>query len=113
GYWLAIERSSGQTVGQIGVLMTDLGGDPEPALGYVVDKDFWGHGIASEGARACIEWVFAHTEYPRVITLVRPENEPSLKVALSIGMIECGSVTFAGLEHRILSIDRPDTESSA
>jgi len=112
GYWLAIEKSSKRAVGQIGVLMTELEGKSEPALGYIVERRCWGRGFATEGARTCIEWVFAQTEYPRVITLVRPENEASLKVALSIGMIERGRVTFAGLEHRILSIDRPETESS-
>ena len=113
GYWLAIERSSSRAVGQIGVLMTELGGDPEPALGYIVERRSWGRGFASEGARACIEWIFAHTAHPRAITLVRPENEPSHSVAVRVGMIECGTVIFAGLEHRIYSIDRPDPESSA
>ena len=112
GYWLAIERSSSRAVGQIGVLMTKLEGESEPALGYMLERRSWGRGFASEGARACIEWIFAHTAYPRVITLVRPENEPSQNVAVSVGMIECDKVIFAGLEHRIYSIDRPEMESS-
>lgn len=107
GYWLVIEKSSQQPVGQIGVLMTEIDGQKEPALGYIVDSAFWRRRVASEATAACIEWVFAQTDHPRVITLVRPENKASLAVAGKIGMVEQGQTMFAGYEHKVFSIDRP------
>ncbi len=114
GYWLAIEKSSLQTVGQVGVLMTEVDGAVEPALGYIIDRKFWRRRVASETAAACVEWVFAETEYPRVITLIRPENKASQAVARKIGMVDQGQTRFAGLDHIVFSIDRPvrETEST-
>ena len=114
GYWLAIEKSSLQPVGQIGVLMTEVDGTVEPALGYIVDRKFWRRRVASETATACIEWVFAETEYPRVITLIRPENKASQALACKIGMVDQGQTRFTGLDHIVFSIDRPvrETEST-
>jgi RimJ/RimL family protein N-acetyltransferase len=68
--------------------------------------------VASEATAACVEWVFAQTDYPRVITLIRPENEPSLAVARKIGMVERGLTLFAGYEHKVYAIDRPGQELS-
>jgi RimJ/RimL family protein N-acetyltransferase len=110
GFWLVVERSSLQPVGQVGVLMTEVGGAVEPALGYVIDRQFWRRRVASETAAACIEWVFAETEYPRVITLIRPENRASQAVARKIGMVSQGQARFKGLDHLVFAIDRPGRE---
>ncbi len=110
GYWLVVEKSSHQPLGQVGVLMNEVDGAVEPALGYIVDRRHWRQAVASETAAACIEWVFAETEYSRVITLVRPENTASRALARKICMVELGQTRFSDIEHIVFSTDRPDRE---
>ena len=81
GYWLALERESGVPAGQAGVLMLEIDGVEQPVLGYILDRPFWGRGLATEAAAACRDWAFTELGASRVVTLIRPENEPSLAVA--------------------------------
>ena len=111
GYWLALEKSSKRPIGQIGVLMSEIDGRIEPALGYIIDRCFWRRRFASEGAAACLEWVLKQPDFSRVLCVVRPENQPSQGVARRIGMVETGRTMFAGYEHRVFSYPPPKKES--
>ncbi len=88
GYWLAVLKDSGRPVGQAGVIMMEVDGTREPALGYIIDRPFWRRGYATEAAAAGRDWAFETLGCSRVITLVRPENIPSIGVALKLGMVE-------------------------
>lgn len=99
GYWLALERAGGAPVGQLGVLPADVGNGEEPALGWMLARAYWGRGYATEGARACLAWARARLAPARVISLVRPENLPSLAVARRIGLEEQGLMEFHGYAH--------------
>jgi [ribosomal protein S5]-alanine N-acetyltransferase len=106
GYWLMIERGTGQPVGQAGVVMLTIDGEQAPSLGYIVDKPFWNRGYATEAASACLEWALAR--WPVAITPVRPENVPSLRVAEKLGMDEVRRTIYGsgGFEHILFSARR-------
>ena len=44
GYWLLCTREGGTRVGQAGILMTDIDGVREAALGYILDRSQWHRG---------------------------------------------------------------------
>src|ERR671917_591908 len=50
GYWLAVEKATGQPVGQAGLLTVEVEGVEEPALGYIIHRPFWRRGFAVEAA---------------------------------------------------------------
>ncbi len=106
GYWLAVERSTGEPVGQVGVMQAEVEGLSEASLGYILHRPFWGRGLASEAAAACRDWVFESLQVPRVISLVRPENLPSLAVARRIGLSIERRTIFARYEHFVLTMSR-------
>ena len=106
GYWLAIERDTGEPVGQMGVVQAEVDGVSEPSLGYIVQRAHWRRGLASEAAASCRDWVFDRQPVSRVITLVRPENLPSLAVARRIGLEIERRTIFARYEHFVLSMSR-------
>lgn len=99
GYWLLEEKDGGRPVGQAGVLMVEVEGVAEPALGYIIHRPYWGRGYATESAAANRDYVFVTLDRTRVITLIRPGNEPSQQVARKIGMTPEKRTTFAGVEH--------------
>jgi RimJ/RimL family protein N-acetyltransferase len=103
GYWLMIEKATGRPVGQAGVVMLTIDGEQAPSLGYIVDKPFWNRGYATEAAAACLEWALAR--WPAVITPIRPENVPSLRVAEKLGLTEERRTIYGsgGFEHILFS----------
>jgi RimJ/RimL family protein N-acetyltransferase len=55
-----------------------------PEIGYHIVRSEQGRGYATEAARACLAWVFEHTSYDTVCSLVAPENAPSRAVAAKV-----------------------------
>src|SRR5690606_34746369 len=57
--------------------LDDLG---EVDLGYRFMKEFWGKGIATEAASACITLGFDTLNLDKIIAMVLPENKGSVRV---------------------------------
>lgn len=111
GYWLAVEKATGQAVGQVGVLPRVLDGMDEVDVGYIIRRSRWREGFASEGAAACRDHVLETLGRPRVLCLVRPENTPSQGVARKIGFKTDGRIiVHAGLDHLVF-IGEPDRKT--
>jgi RimJ/RimL family protein N-acetyltransferase len=106
GYWLVAERASGEPVGQAGIVSAEVEGVVELSLGYILERLHWGRGLATEAAAASRDWAFDVLGAPRVITLIRPENLPSLGVARRVGMRLERRTIFAGYEHFVFSLSR-------
>ncbi len=108
GFWLAIEKATGRPVGQAGVLSHEVDGKSEIGLGYMLDRPFWGRGFATEAAVAGRDYVFDILGHSKLLCLVRPENEPSLAVALRLGMTVHGCTQYAGFTHLIFALSRAE-----
>ncbi|MHB8469986.1 MAG: GNAT family N-acetyltransferase [Gaiellaceae bacterium] len=67
-------------------------GHAETELGWTLAREHWGHGYATEAARALRHW--AHRE--RVISLIEPSNERSVRVAQRLGASPTETVTVSG-----------------
>lgn len=104
GLWLALERETGRPVGTLGLAMQDVEGDREPEIGYLLHRGSWGRGYATETAAGIRDAAFDRWSYPRVISLIRPINQPSRRVAERIGMRIERTVRHAGMEHLLYSI---------
>jgi RimJ/RimL family protein N-acetyltransferase len=107
GLWLALEKSSGRPVGQVGLLIQRVDGVEEKEVAYLIHRPFQRKGFATEAALACRDHAFTVLGRSRVIALIRPENEPSRKVAWKLGM-KPGEHTadHGGFKHEIFSISR-------
>ncbi len=81
GLW-AIERiTDGAFLGDCGPMLQPVANDWLPEIGYHLLRREWGHGYATEVARACLAWVFEETAFDRACSIVHPENLPSRRVA--------------------------------
>jgi RimJ/RimL family protein N-acetyltransferase len=63
----------------------DAGAHAETELGWAIARRCWGHGYATEAARAARAWVYAERDVDRVISLIAPDNERSIRVAEKLG----------------------------
>lgn len=86
---LVVERrSDGVYLGQIGLLhWDDVDGREDVEVAYMLAAEAWGQGYATEAARACRDWAFAHLSVDRVVSFIALPNEPSIRVAERNGMI--------------------------
>ena len=107
GLWAVILKSTGELIGDCGLIHQMVDGIEETEIGYHVRRDYWGQGLATEAARACRDYGFAHLRVERLISLIRPENLPSRRVAEKNDMKVIKEVTWHGLRHCVYGIDRP------
>jgi [ribosomal protein S5]-alanine N-acetyltransferase len=105
GLWLVEARDTGEPVGQVGIAIQDVEGERHPEIGWLLHRPFWGHGYATEAGGAARDVAFARWRYPYVISLIRPINLPSRRVAERLGMKPGREVTFHGFTHLVYSIN--------
>ena len=83
GPWAVTDRQTGAFMGRAGIHFPE--GWPGPELGYTFGKTFWGHGYATEAARAARDWAFTERDFPELISLIDPMNTASIGVATRVG----------------------------
>ncbi len=105
---LAVERrEDGVFMGRCGLLLWDTAswtptrcadakGPVETEVGYLLGRDYWGHGYATEAALAVRDWAFSNLELERLIALIYAENSRSIGVARKLGMEPDGEVEIFG-----------------
>jgi RimJ/RimL family protein N-acetyltransferase len=65
------------------------------------------HRSPGQAGMAIRDYAFRARAPPRVISLIRPENGPSQRVARRLGMEPAELVQFAGLDHLVFSVRSP------
>jgi len=111
-YWLAVNKESGQPVGQAGLLVLQVDGIEELGLGYIIHRPFWRMDYATEAAKGSRDYGFAQMGQSRVISLVRPENVPSQGVARKLGMTLEKRTHHADYEHLVFVAARPQVPTN-
>ena len=106
GFWLAVANETSQPVGQAGLLMQDLDGVMQVGLGYLMHRPFWRRGLAYEACTTVLEHAFETRGMRRVVSPIRPENEPSRRLAKRLGMVPGQQTDYAGFQHIIYTRSR-------
>ncbi len=104
GLWAMVLKQSGELIGDCGIILHEVEGESLYEIGYHLRRDFWGQGLATEAAIACREWGFANLKLERLISLIRPENLPSRRVAERNGMTIWKEVGWRGLQHCVYAV---------
>ena len=112
GLWAMILKASGELIGDCGLVLQDVDGENEIEIGYHVRRDYWGQGLATEAARACRDFGFASFPFERLISIIRPANIASRRVAEKNGLTVWKAVSRVGLPHLVYSIQR-DSDKQA
>lgn len=94
GMWAVELKDEARCIGRIG-----LYGPPHwPGLelGWVLGRAHWGRGLAREGADAARRWAFEVLGCERLISLIRPDNVRSLRLAAALGAQPDGDCDLLG-----------------
>ena len=99
GVGAMVERATGRVVGDAGVQA--LGGPPSIAghrLRYMVNREYWGRGYATEAAQASLDFASVHSVSRRSRRSHIPAYRASQHVLEKIGMAYEGVVEYDGLD---------------
>ena len=107
--WAVEERQSGEMIGRIGCWQPE--GWPGFEIGWMLRRTYWGRGFATEGAKAAMDYAFGELQQSRVISLIRPENAASRRVAQKLGEKLAGTTEIFGGEAVIYEIRQEDWQS--
>ena len=85
-FFATILKSDQRFIGQCGLLHQEVEEQQEVELGYVLAKTYWQHGLAVEGIAALKDYGLQQLGFPRVISLIPPDNTASIHIAEKVGM---------------------------
>ncbi|MGA9800286.1 MAG: GNAT family N-acetyltransferase, partial [Terriglobales bacterium] len=106
GLWAMVLKSSGELVGDCGLTRQTVDKVDEIEIGYHLRRDLWGRGLAPEAASACRDYGFERLRTDQLISLIRPENLPSRRVAEKVGLRWWKEVMWRDLPHCVYMIRR-------
>lgn len=86
GLWAVILKETDQMIGQCGLTMQPWKGEEVLEVGYLLERNFWHRGYATEAARACRDYAFEVLQAKEVCSIIRDTNLASQKVAIRNGM---------------------------
>ena len=83
GHWAVEEKATGRMIGRIGFLNPE--GWPGFEIGWTLARHAWGKGYATEGGKRALVYAFKELDQSHVISLIHPDNKPSMRVAERLG----------------------------
>ena len=96
-----VEKQSGRLIGDCGVVWQDVEDRMELEAGYHVNREFWNQGLATESARAVIDSAFSDLGVNLVVSMIRPENIASRRVAEKNGLVMSRIIFWRNYDHCI------------
>jgi RimJ/RimL family protein N-acetyltransferase len=105
GQWTVVERATGVVVGRVGLWYPE--GWPGVELGWIIRRERWGQGLATEAAEAALAWAWTHVDTDHIISIIAPDNHRSIRVAEKIGESFERSELVSGVRSSIYGVHRP------
>jgi RimJ/RimL family protein N-acetyltransferase len=111
-------RGDGRVLGRVGFLVWDredwrtgtraeLGDQAEVEIGWLLAREHWGVGYATEAALAARDWAWSELGLQRLVSLILHGNERSVGVADKLGESYERDVTTAfGQRTRLFAVER-------
>jgi RimJ/RimL family protein N-acetyltransferase len=91
-------KPDGAVIGRVGLRRMPpewnhpMGGEVE--VGWLLARDAWGHGYASEAGAAVLAWGFAALRVPEIFSWTAEANRRSQAVMRRVGMVRASSRDF-------------------
>jgi len=86
GRWAVVLKETGEIIGDCGIVETELDGEIEHDLGYIIHALFWEQGYGTEAALACKQYAFDTLLLNRLCANMPESHVASERVAQKVGM---------------------------
>ncbi len=81
GLWATIHKGTDQFIGRCGLLPWTIEKCAEVEVAYLLAREYWGQGLATEAARGIVRHGVEQLRLSRLICLIDPGNQASVRVA--------------------------------
>jgi RimJ/RimL family protein N-acetyltransferase len=110
GLWALEERRMGAFVGFAGLAHQEdwAEGEHKTEVGWRLGREFWERGFATEAAEASVAYGFGKLRLETIISIIRPENRASRRVAEKAGLTLRGGTLWRNNEVVWYAIHRDD-----
>ncbi|TBR60409.1 GNAT family N-acetyltransferase [Westiellopsis prolifica IICB1] len=105
GKWAIIFKQTNELIGYSGIAIEQIDNVAEPEIGYRLDPEFWGRGLATEAASATIQYGFEELKLPYILGIVERANTASVRVLEKLGMRYERETIFHGIEMDVYRLD--------
>jgi RimJ/RimL family protein N-acetyltransferase len=97
--WAAVVKDGGPLVGYIGLNPPAFLPEVMPTVevGWRLDPDYWGQGLATEGGAAALDHGFTALGLPEIVSIYEPDNAASGRVMQRLGMVWDRDTVHPGL----------------
>ncbi len=109
GLLAVLDRSSGRLLGRVGLRYWPQFQETE--AGWLLGRDAWGHGYATEAGRACLNWGFETLPIPYTTAMINPENTRSIRVAQRLGFEPAREDVLLGYPVIVYALERENWAS--
>jgi RimJ/RimL family protein N-acetyltransferase len=96
GLWILRERGGGDPVGRAVLRHLVVEDVDEVEVGYAFYAPFWGRGLATEVATACLELARRELRLTTIVAVTSPENRASQHVLEKVGLVYERDFTHEG-----------------
>ncbi len=106
GWWATELKENHKFIGFIGLNIPDFEADFTPCveIGWRLAHEYWGQGLAVEGAKKCLEIGFNEFNLNEIVSFTAKNNHPSERVMQKLSMIYDAASDFY---HPKLASDHP------
>lgn len=91
-------KGANEFVGFIGVMDATFQTDPAIEIGWRLLPQFWNKGLATEGAKRCLQYAFEELYLKEIYAVTSIPNKPSERVMQKIGMKKVGEFLHPKIE---------------
>ncbi len=86
GFQVLLNKVTGELIGQAGLLMQEVDGQPELEVASHIMKQHWGKGYAAEAVKMFKDYGLKHGQAKSIIGLVHRDNIPAQIMAKRAGL---------------------------
>ena len=106
GLYAVIYKKNYQLIGFCGLIVWIFKQRREVEIGYRLATKYWGKGLGTEAAIAVRDYAWNQLDLNRLICIIQPENNRSIRVAEKLGMKYEQNTVFMDLEVLIYSTSK-------
>jgi ribosomal-protein-alanine N-acetyltransferase len=106
GMWMLRDAATSALIGRAILRHLDVEGVDEVEVGYGFMPEYWGRGLATEIARACVRIGVEQLGLASVVAITTPPNLASQRVMEKAGLVYERDIVHAGVPHRLFRTRR-------
>ena len=106
GMWMLRDAATNAVVGRAILRHLAVEGVDEVEVGYGLLPEYWGRGLATEIAQACVRIGFQQLQLRSIVAITTPPNIASQRVMEKAGLAYDRDIVHAGVPHVLFRTSR-------